>query len=285
MIERKLHVLEALVNYRGVGREAEGLRRQAERGTGDRVGEALAGEVERIEEVGARAGERRERALHEARERHLVVGAAGESDGIVLVVHDRVHSGEWIVDEVAGAAARDAEGVGIGRQRVGTAAEDGAAIPAAKLVGEVRKRLVAARLAVFALEAEQRVARDFPARGEKPSADLVELLVAPAAAVRLDQRRANREAFAERAVHVEGRAEIAPGADALRELRERGVEARLLGRRRCDAAERTVAEEDRVGTAGKVEALNGVAVVGRIVGEEIPLAAPAAGAADIVAAG
>lgn len=121
--------------------------------------------------------------------------------------------------------------------------------------------MVALALAVFALGPDGGVARELQAGGEKRGADLVELFVAPALAVGVDRRRADRDPIAEGPVDVEGRAGVVPRAEGLGDLGKIAVEAGLLRGDGGDAAETAVAEEDGVGPATEVEALDDVAVV------------------------
>ena len=221
----------------------------------------------------ARARKRGQAALHKTGERRGRAVAAGQRDRIILVVHDRVGPGERIVDVVVGTATADAERVGVRgqRRRPGRRVEDRLAVPARQAVVERGKTRLAGVAAVFAFDANLRVAVRLERRGEKRGFAFVEILEPPTAAIAPHRRGAHGELLIQRLVQVERRAVIAPRTDAELHTLALPVGLRPLSRRGTHAAERAVAEQNRIRPTAKVVALEIETIAVIILREKIPL--------------
>ncbi len=268
----ELQILEPLREDREVGRQREILGGRAEEREAFRVGEAVLGHVDLVEQVGAGGVERGGAAVRVAGDRGGGGVAAGDGDRIVLVVEHDAWSGERLVNEVVRPAAVDADRVGVGGQgRQGARRGIGGSVPAGEPVVQERHRRLSRVFPVLALDAQLAVAPGLPRRGEEHRLALVEVLLAPAARVAPHTRGAHGEAFAKGLVHVEGPAVVFPGARGELKLPHRTPGLRALGGRRADAAERAVAEEDGVGAAAEIVPLQVVGIAVVELREKVPL--------------
>ena len=278
--DRELQVLEALGQDGRVGRDGELLRRRPEKRVGDGSVEAVGGHVDGMQERGSGGVERGQGTLNEPGDWRGRAVAAGQRDGVVLVVHDRLRAAEGHEDVVVGAAAADAEGVGVrGQGRGGgDSVVGGLAVPAGQAVIERGKAGLAGVGTVFALEADLSVAERPQRAGQERGFAAIGILHAPAIAVAPDRGQTQGRVFREGPVDVEGSTVIAPGADAELHDVERAVGLGALGGGGTDAAEAAVAEQDRVRAAAEVVALQVIAVAVVELREKIALWATVAGA-------
>ena len=294
LVDRELEVLEPRRQQRRVGRQRELVIGHAKERTGDRVVEAARRDAHRVAEGGAGGVEARGTG-------HGTVGVSGDwsrrrlaaraGHGFALEIHDGIEAAVGIPNVVVGAAPVDARGRGGGerggrgpaQRRRSVVGES--AVPSRKPIVQGRHPGLLLDLEVLALEPDLGVTPRPESGGGEHALAPVEVLLAPAVAVSPHPGGPDRGALADGLVDVKRRPVGAPRTGTELHRLERAVGASALGGGGAGAAERAVAEEDRIGAAPEIDPLDIEGVVVPVLRKEIALLRAGADAAGLIVRG